>query len=68
MNDPLPTGRRKLRHRLTFEGHITWLIVGAVAPAAIVSLAILWFGDYTPKVQWTLTLVVAACAAFRRAR
>ncbi|MGZ4985696.1 MAG: sensor histidine kinase, partial [Chthoniobacterales bacterium] len=61
MNDPR-TGRRKLRHRLSFEGHITWLILGAVLPAALVSLSILWFGDYTPKVQWTLTLFIVACA------
>jgi hypothetical protein len=33
-----PPPRKKLRHRLTFEGHITWLIIGAVAPAAIVAL------------------------------
>src|SRR6188768_3468613 len=54
--------RKKLRHRLTFEGHITWLIVGAVAPSAVVALALLWFGDYTPKVQWTLTLLIGGCA------
>ena len=54
--------RKKLRHRLSFEGHITWLILGAVFPAAIVSLSILWFGDYTPKVQWTLTLFIVGCA------
>ena len=37
---------------------MTWLIAGAIAPAALISLTILWFGDYTPKVQWTLTLVI----------
>jgi nitrogen fixation/metabolism regulation signal transduction histidine kinase len=58
-----PPPRKKLRHRLTFEGHTTWLIVGATAPAAVVALALLWFGDYTPKVQWTLTLLIAATAA-----
>ena len=62
MKDPRTTGRRKLRHRLTFEGHITWLVVGAVAPAAIIALCILWFGDFTPKVQWTLTLIIVGCA------
>ena len=62
MNEPQPAGRRKLRHRLTFEGHITWLVVGAVLPAAIVALCLLWFGDYTPKVQWTLTLLIGSCA------
>jgi len=62
MNGTRPAGRRKLRHRLSFEGHITWLIVGAVAPAAIIALSILWFGDFTAKVQWTLTLVIGGCA------
>jgi nitrogen fixation/metabolism regulation signal transduction histidine kinase len=54
--------RKKLRQRLTFEGHITWLILGAVLPSAATALAMLWFGDYTAKVQWTLTLVIGGCA------
>src|SRR3954466_12519864 len=62
MNEFQRPGGRKLRHRFTFEGRISWLVLGAVAPAAIVALAILWFGDFTPKVQWTLTLFVGACA------
>jgi nitrogen fixation/metabolism regulation signal transduction histidine kinase len=62
MNEFQRPGRRKLRHRLSYEGHITWLVIGAVAPAAIVALSILWFGDFTPKVQWTLTLLVVGCA------
>ena len=62
MNEPKPAARRKLRHRLSFEGHITWLVIGSVAPAAVVALSILWLGDYTAKVQWTLTLLIAGCA------
>jgi two-component system, NtrC family, nitrogen regulation sensor histidine kinase NtrY len=50
---------KKLRHRLTHEGRLTWLTVAAGAPAAIVALLLLWFGDHTPKVQWTLTLIIA---------
>src|SRR5437868_845676 len=50
---------KKLRHRLTHEGRRTWLTLAAAAPAAIVALVLLWFGDHTPKVQWTLTLVIA---------
>jgi two-component system, NtrC family, nitrogen regulation sensor histidine kinase NtrY len=57
----MTTPRKKLRHRLTFEGHITWLIVGAAAPSALIALLMLWFGDYTPKVQWTLTLIIVGC-------
>ena len=61
MNEFQRPGGRKLRHRFTFEGRISWLVLGAVAPAAIVALAILWFGDFTPKVQWTLTLLIVGC-------
>jgi two-component system nitrogen regulation sensor histidine kinase NtrY len=51
--------------RLSYEGKITWLTFAAVAPATIVALAFLWFGDHTPKVQWTLTiLIVGSVAAF----
>lgn len=44
---------------MTHENRLTWLTVGAIAPAALVALSILWFGDYTAKVQWTLTLAIA---------
>lgn len=57
-----PAGRRTLRQRMTHEGRITWLSFWAMAPAGIVALVLLWFGDYTPKVQWTLTLVIGGCA------
>lgn len=53
--------RKKLRHWISHEGRITWLIIGAAAPAAVVALALLWFGDYTAKVQWTLTLLIVGC-------
>ena len=34
-------------------------------PGAAISLIFLWTGDYTPKVQWTLTvLIVAFCLGF----
>src|SRR3954462_2497252 len=50
---------KKLRHRLTHEGRLTWLTVLGAAPAVIVALLLLWFGDHTAKVQWTLTLLIA---------
>src|SRR5438046_5850756 len=50
---------KKLRHRLTHEGRLTWLSLAAAAPAFIVALVLLWFGDHTAKVQWTLTLLIA---------
>src|SRR5204862_6850344 len=49
---------RKLRHRITHEGRLTWLTLAAAAPATIVALLLLWFGDHTAKVQWTLTLLI----------
>ena len=49
--------------RLSYEGKITWLTFVAVAPAIIVAFALLWFGDYTPKVQWTLTILIVGCLA-----
>src|SRR3954462_8544882 len=47
--------------RFSYEGKITWLPFPAVAPAAVVALALLWFGDHSPKVQWTLTILIVDC-------
>src|SRR5438477_10161786 len=46
------------RRRITHENRVTLLTVWAVAPAVVVALVMLWLGDYTAKVQWTLTLVI----------
>src|SRR5213080_2537741 len=51
----------KSRYRLSHEGKLTSLTLGAAAPAVVVALALLWFGDYSPKVQWTLTILIVAC-------
>jgi nitrogen fixation/metabolism regulation signal transduction histidine kinase len=37
------------------------MALGAGAPAVVVTLALLWVGDYTPKVVWTLAALVACC-------
>jgi len=55
--------RPKTRHRLSYEGKITWLTFGAAIPAIIIAIALLWFGDYSAKLQWTLTIVIVACFA-----
>jgi nitrogen fixation/metabolism regulation signal transduction histidine kinase len=34
------------------------LAIGAGVPGSLVALSLLWAGDYTPKVQWTLTVFV----------
>src|SRR3954447_1559921 len=51
-------GRSKARHRFSHENRLTWLTFGAVAPAMLLALGILWFGDYSAKVEWTFTLVI----------
>src|SRR6516162_786613 len=53
----------KDRHRFSHEGKLAWLTIGAVAPAVITAMLILWLGDYSAKVQWTLTIVIIAFAA-----
>jgi two-component system nitrogen regulation sensor histidine kinase NtrY len=53
--------RSKPGHHLSYEGKITWLTVAAVAPAPVVALVLLWFGDYSAKVQWTLTILIVGC-------
>src|SRR5258707_7608707 len=45
-------------HRFSYEGRLTWLILAAVVPAIVVALALLWFGNYSAKVQWTLTILI----------
>jgi PAS domain S-box-containing protein len=37
------------------------LALAAGAPAVIVSMALLWGGDFTPKVRWTLTIIIVGC-------
>jgi nitrogen fixation/metabolism regulation signal transduction histidine kinase len=44
--------------RLRFDQRILLLALAAGFPAALVALALLWTGDYTPKVQWTLTVFI----------
>ncbi len=55
------TRKPKDPHRFSYEGTITLLTLGAVIPAIVVALGLLWFGDYSAKVQWTLTIVIVGC-------
>jgi nitrogen fixation/metabolism regulation signal transduction histidine kinase len=36
--------------------------LGAAAPGSLVALLLLWLGDFTPRVQWTLTVLIALVA------
>jgi two-component system, NtrC family, nitrogen regulation sensor histidine kinase NtrY len=44
--------------RLRFDQRILLLALAAGLPAALVALTLLWTGDYTPKVQWTLSVLI----------
>src|ERR1700741_3809058 len=53
----------KDRRRLSHENRLAWLALAAAGPAVVVALLILWFGDYSAKVQWTLSILIVACFA-----
>jgi two-component system, NtrC family, nitrogen regulation sensor histidine kinase NtrY len=46
------------RQRLVHEQRILVMALVAGSPAVITSLLILWLGNYTPRVQWTLTVLI----------
>src|SRR5215472_15161122 len=48
----------KSRRRLSYEGKIGWLTFAGVAPAIVIALALLWFGDHSAKLQWTVTILI----------
>ena len=37
---------------------ITLMVLAAGLPGVLVSMIMLWTGDYTPKVQWTLAVII----------
>lgn len=44
--------------KLTFDHRILLLALFTGFPGAVVALCLLWFGNYSSKVQWTLTLLI----------
>ena len=42
------------------EQRILWYAFLAGVPGSSIAMIILWSGDYTPKVQWTLSVVILA--------
>src|SRR5882762_10825224 len=45
---------------MTHERRILLMAVAAGLPGSLVSLVLLWTGGYTPRVQWTLTVLIVA--------
>ena len=51
--------------RLSHDRRILLMAFASALPGVAISLVFLWTGDYTPKVQWTLTvLIVTVCLGF----
>src|SRR5918997_1361089 len=51
--------------RLSHARRILLMALASALPGTAISLIFLWAGDYTPKVQWTLTvLIVTFCLGF----
>lgn len=53
-----PGSVRRPKRRFTHETRVLYLALAAGAAGAIVSLALLWTGDFASHVQWTLTALV----------
>ena len=55
----------KREPRLSHDRRILLMAFASALPGAAISLVFLWTGDYTPKVQWTLTvLIITFCLGF----
>jgi two-component system nitrogen regulation sensor histidine kinase NtrY len=51
--------------RLSHDRRILLMAFASALPGAMISLIFLWTGDFTPKVQWTLTVIIATfCLGF----
>src|SRR6476661_8655613 len=51
--------------RLSHDRRILLMALASALPGALISLIFLWTGDFTPKVQWTLTVIIVAfCLGF----
>ena len=48
----------KFHRKLSHDWRVFFSALLAGAPAVVVAMCFLWFGEYTSKVQWTLTLLV----------
>ncbi|MFL6207303.1 MAG: sensor histidine kinase [Pyrinomonadaceae bacterium] len=53
--------RRDERARTSHEQRLLWLALLSGLPGSLTALIIIWEHDYTDKVQWTLTVLIACC-------
>jgi nitrogen fixation/metabolism regulation signal transduction histidine kinase len=47
--------------RLTHDQRVLACALLAGLPAVATAMGLLWFGDHTPRAQWTLTLLIVGC-------
>ncbi len=52
------TGLHRRIPRASYESRLVFVALLAGFPAVLVAMLLLWWGDYTPKVQWTLSVFV----------
>lgn len=50
----------KRRRALSHDTRILLMTLAAGLPGTAIALLLFWLGDYTPKVQWTITVAVLA--------
>lgn len=62
-NEPESAAFRKQssERKLTYVHRIVLMALGAAVPAALVALILLWAGDYSSRLQWTLTILIVGC-------
>jgi len=53
-------GPARRRRRLTHDRRVLLMALLAGLPGSLLAFGLLWFGDHTPKVQWTFTVLVVA--------
>ena len=54
----VPSSRRSPRRRMRFEIRMLYFALFAGFPAVLVTVLLLWFGEYSDPTRWTLTSLV----------
>jgi two-component system, NtrC family, nitrogen regulation sensor histidine kinase NtrY len=57
----MSTEGRGREARTNHERRLLWLALLSGLPGSVTGLILLWTHDYTDKVQWTLTVLIACC-------
>jgi two-component system nitrogen regulation sensor histidine kinase NtrY len=55
---PEKSAKSEIHFRLSHDRRLFLMALLAGFPGVVVSMILLWRGDFTPRVQWTLTVVI----------